>query len=108
MVDPLFVCVDSSLGSGNAAPGGPSGKDTAACIYGGIRGAWLSIWNHICPGAGAAVRHEFERDGRMDYRRPAMGLHSRDQQFFLRDFDCAGNIRIKDYRAGDEGRFIKF
>jgi hypothetical protein len=26
----------------------------------------------------------------------------------LRDFDCAGNIRIKDYRAGDEGRFINF
>lgn len=78
MVGPIFVCVDSSMGSSNVPSKEPSEKDTAVHIYGGICGPWLFVWNLICPGAGAAIRNELERDSRMDHCGSAMGLHSRD------------------------------
>ena len=73
MVGTLPVCVDSPVGCGHASAAAYAEEGAAACLYDGLCGAWISVRDAVCPGAGGFVRAEFSGDDRVDRGGTALG-----------------------------------
>lgn len=79
MVASIFVRMDGFVGSGYAASKENTKNFTTHCVYDRMRGAWFLVWNVICSGTSAALRHAVSGDDCLDYCGVAMGLYTRYQ-----------------------------
>lgn len=111
MVDSIFIFVGNSLGRCNAFTEENAAMHTTGCIYGGMRVAWIFVWNTVRSGAGVAVWAEFSGDGNMDSCRPAVGFYPWSEQFFLRNpdyADCLGaSVCGAEYRECVRMRILR-
>ncbi len=87
MVDTVSVSLDDSVGRDHAAPTKNSEEDPANCVHGRKRMSRIFVWNALCTGAGNPFWIKFQRDGRVDHCRIAVGFYARRQQFLLWDTD---------------------
>ena len=94
MVGSIPVCLDGTMGRHDAAASKYAGKNPTDCVHAGMLRAWIPVWRIICSVAGVDVRPELEGHACVDCRRIPVGLHTRNQQFFLRNPDCSANYAV--------------
>lgn len=94
MVGSISVCLDGTMGRHDAAASKYAGKNPTNCVHAGMCRPWICVRYSVCSGAGADVRPELEGHACVDCCRIPVGLHTRNQQFFLRNSDCSADYAV--------------